>query len=322
MTRFASAVGLLALVLPAPVGAAGPYDDLLKHTPADANTLALIDVKAAFASPLAKKEKWKEQGQPGQRSALGFVPGDAERLIIASELNLTTLTRNCQIGIVKVSEVPIMRNLAAREGGTVDQFGDQFAVVSPRDVYFTSLSGTELAAVYPADRQFTARWLKAIKAKKTGELSPYLRKVADAAGENTVTIALDLEDAVDKYILKLSLPSSPSVAKVKTLDVAALATFLANIKGMTFAAKVGESITASITVEFTFPTTRYRQVLPDLLRELIDGQGIALPGLETWEAKFTETTMTLSGSLATADLKRVISLFSRSQTPARSRTPR
>jgi hypothetical protein len=227
-----------------------------------------------------------------------------------ADVNLNSLTRNYQIGLVKVSQVPVMRNLAAREGGTVDEIADQFAVLSPRDVYFSNLSGTELVAIYPADRQFTARWLKAVKAKKTGELSPYLRKVANTAGGNTVTIALDLEDAVDRTILKLTLPSSPSVAKAKTVNVGDLATFLGSIKGMTLAAKVGDSITASVTIEFGFEPFRYRPVLPDLFRELVEGQGIAIPGFEAWEAKYTETTMTLSGALTTADLRRLVSLFS------------
>jgi hypothetical protein len=227
-----------------------------------------------------------------------------------ADVNLNSLTRNYQIGLVKVSQVPVMRNLAAREGGTVDEIADQFAVLSPRDVYFSNLSGTELVAIYPADRQFTARWLKAVKAKKTGELSPYLRKVANTAGGNTVTIALDLEDAVDRTILKLTLPSSPSVAKAKTVNVGDLATFLGSIKGMTLAAKVGDSITASVTIEFGFEPFRYRPVLPDLFRELVEGQGIAIPGFEAWEAKYTETTMTLSGALTTANLRRLVSLFS------------
>ena len=45
MTRFASAAGLAVLLLCAPARGAGPFDDLLQHTPTGTNTLALIDVK-------------------------------------------------------------------------------------------------------------------------------------------------------------------------------------------------------------------------------------------------------------------------------------
>ncbi len=320
MLRFAPVAGLFALILSGTATAAGPYDDLLQHVPSHTNTLALIDVKAAFASPLAKKEKWDEKGTPDNRGGLGFVPRDAELVVIAADVNFNTLSRDAQIGLVKVRNVPTMRDVATREGGTSDEIADRLAVLSPRDIYITTLSASELAVVYPADRQYTARWLRAVKAKKTGDLSPYLKKVADKAADSTLTIALDLEDMVDKTILKVTLPASPSVNKVKGLDINLLSIFLSGIKGITFSAKVTDSITGSLAVEFVGDPSRYRKTLPDLFRELIEGQGIAIDGFEGWEPKFTETTMTLTGSLTTADLKRIISLFA-FPSPAGERDP-
>lgn len=315
MFRSALAVALAAAVSQS-AAAAGPYDDLLKHAPANTNTLALIDVTAAFTSPLAKAEKWAEKGQPGNRGGLGFVPPDATTVVIATELNLSALTRDFQVGMVKVSRnVPEIREIAARENGTVDEMSGRLVVLSPRDVYFTSLPGSTFLAMYPADRQFTARYLRAVKAGTTGDLSPYLRKAADDAGKNTLTVAIDLEDAVDRTVLRMTLPSSPAVAKVKTVDVNLLASFLAGVKGLTFSAKVTDAITASITVEFAGEPTRFRITLPDLLRELIESQGIAIPGFEKWEPKFTDNAVTMSGPLTTADLRRIVSLFSFPQPP-------
>lgn len=316
MSRLTLAAFLLACALAQHAAAAGPYDDLLKHAPANVNTLALVDVKGAFASPLAKAEKWAEKGAPGGRSGFGFLPPDTTTVVIAADLNLSTLTRDFQVGLVRVSHnVPEIREVAKSEGGSVDEMSGRLVVLSPRDVYFTSLSGSEFVVMYPANRQYTARYLKAVKANKTGELSPYLRKAADAAGKNTVTVAMDLEDVVDKTILKLNLPTSPAVAKVKTVDVANLAAFLATVKGMTFTAQVTDSITANLTFEFGLEPERFRLTLPDLLRELIEGQGIAIPGFEKWEPKFAGNTVTLSGPLTTADLKRILSLFAFPQPP-------
>jgi hypothetical protein len=308
MPRTALAV-VVALSLAAAGRAAGPYDDLLKYSSANTNAVALIDVKGAVNSPLARAEKWNEKGQPDNRGGLGFVPRDAELVAIFSEVNFSTLVLDFQVGVVKVRNTPTMPELAARGGGTPDEIAGRLSLLSPRNVYYTTLSGTQLAAVYPADRQYTARWLKAVQAKKTGQLSPYLRKAADAAGANTVTIALDLEDVVDKTLLKLTLPASPAVAKAKTADVGLLATFLSQIKGMTFAAKVTDKITGSISVEFAGDPSMFKRTLPDLIRELLEGQGVAIAGFEGWEVKFTDTTMTLSGPLSTTDLKNVVSLF-------------
>jgi hypothetical protein len=307
MRRYALIAGL-ALVLAGPTAAAGPYDELLKRTSSNTNSLVLIDVKGAFASPLARAENWAAKAQPGSHGGLGFIPGDAEVVVIAGEVNFTTLERDFQVGLVKVRNTPTMRELAAREGGSADEIAGRLSVLSPRDVYFTTFSGQELAAIYPADRQYTARYIRTAMAGKA-PLSPYLRKAIEKADGNTITIALDLEDVVDKTIVRMSLPASPSVTNVKTVDVNLLATLLSTVKGLTVAIKVTDKISASLTVEFGNDPSIFKKTLPDLFRELIEGQGIAIPGFESWQATFSGTTMTLTGSLATPDLKRVISLF-------------
>jgi hypothetical protein len=300
---------ILILMASSTVLAAEPYEELLKYASPQTNTLALLDIKGAFSSSLAKREQWLEKGQPNNRAGLGFITSDAEKVVIAAEVNLNTLVRDFQVGLVKMHNVPSMRELAAREGGTNDEIAGKLAVLSPRNVYFTQMTASVLAAVYPADRQYTSRWIKSNKDVKTPRLSPYLTKAAAKAGDNTVTIAMDLEDVVDRNILKRSLPTSPVVVKNGIKDIGLLANFLASIKGMTFAAKVDESIKGSLTVEFVYDPTQYRKMLPDLLRELLDGQGVWISELDIWEPSFTETTMTLSGSMTSMDLRRVVSLF-------------
>jgi hypothetical protein len=316
MSRTAPTAGFLLAALswcpPAaaqPAPAPGPFDDLLRHAPADTNVLALLDVKAAYSSPLAKAEKWADKGQPSNRGGLGFVPADAEAVVVAAEVNLSSMSRDFQVGLVKVRDMPGMGVVARREGGTTDEIAGRMAALSPRDVYFTSLSGTELVAVYPADRQYTARFLRAALARRTGQLGDYLKAAVGKAAGNTVTIAVDLEDVVDRTVLRMTLPFSPAVTRVKTADVNQVAGFLARVKGMTFAAKVTDAIAASITVEFDGDPGLFRRTLPDLFRELLEGQGMAIPAIDRWEATFTDRAMTLSGPLPTADLKRIVSLF-------------
>ncbi|MBA4187675.1 MAG: hypothetical protein C0467_06605 [Planctomycetaceae bacterium] len=316
MPRTVLAVGLLLFAFAGTVQAAGPYDDLLKHTTTNTNTLVLIDVKGAMNSALAKAEKWGQNAKNGDRGGLGFVPDDAETVVIAAEVNLNTLVRDFQVGLVKVSHnVPEMRDVANREGGTVDEIAGRLAVLSPRNVYFTTLPGAQFVAAYPADRQYTARYLKAVKANKTGQLTPYLADAVGKVSGNAVTIAVDLEDVLDRTLLRISLGASPAVAKIQTADVDLLARFMAGTKGMTFAAKIGDEIQGSITVEFIGDPSDFKRTLPDLLRELLEGQGVAISGFGNWEAKFTEKAMTLSGPMSSADLKRIVSLFAFPQIP-------
>lgn len=314
MPRIALAA-LVVFTFASSARAVGPYDDLLKNVPNNTNTLVLIDAQGALASPIAKAEKWAEKGR-NDRGGLGFIPSDAEVVVIAADVNLNSLERACQIGLVKVSHnVPEMRDLAFQENGTMDEIAGRLAVLSPRNVYFTTVPGAKFVAVYPADRQFTARYLKAIKAEKTGNLSPYLASAVKKSDGNAVTIAVDLEDVLDKTLLKITLGASPSVTKVKTADVNLVAAFLAGTKGMTFNAKIGEAITGSFAIEFSGDPSDFKRTLPDLFREVLEGQGIAISGFGTWEPKFDGNTMTLTGPLSSGDLKRLISLFAFPQLP-------
>ena len=53
-------------------------------------------------------------------------------------------------------------------------------VLSPRNVYFAPLPNRVLAAVYPADRQATARWVRHTLAPQgTTALAPYLKQPGD-----------------------------------------------------------------------------------------------------------------------------------------------
>lgn len=304
----ATAVAALVLAC-APVAAAGPYDDLLKHSSANTNALVLIDVKGAAASSLAKKDKWAERVQQSGHGGLGFFPADAELVAITGEVNFTTMNRDFQVGFAKLKNLPNFKTLAAQEGGTTDEIGGQLTVISPRDVYFTSFPGNTFAAMYPADRQYVSRWLKANKADKLPPLAPYLKAAADGAAGNTVTIALDLEDVLDPAILRFGLAASPVLAKNKGVNQFALSVFLGRVKGLTFSAKVTDVVAGKVVVEFPEDVNRYKGVLKDLFLEMMDGYGIALTGLEKWDAAFTDTTMTLSGPLSGDDLKRVVSLF-------------
>ena len=308
MPRYAFALAVL-LAAARCGSAAGPFDELLRYVPPETNTLVLVDVQAAYASPLAKAEKWAAEYYARYKSGVGFLPPDGRAVAIASQVNLTSMTRDHQIGLVRVTGFPTTEFLVKREGGTADRILDRGVVLSPRDVYITTLDGPTVATVYPADRQATARWLKHATAAKGADLSPYLKGVAGAAGENAVTVGVDLADSVDPTLLKIGLGASPVVVRHKVADVGRLARFVASARGLTFSAKIADTVTATVRVDFQYETLAHRTVLKDLFLELLGDQGVAIDGMEAWEAKFGDTSMTLTGRLTTAELRRVMSLF-------------
>ena len=187
MSRFALAL-VAAFILAPTSPAAGPYDDLLPYVPPHCNTLVLLNIKSAYDSPLAKSEKWSESIYQRYKAGMGFVPPDGKAVVISSQVNFSNMTRDHQIGLVRVTGLPSTKGLAEREGGTTDLIADMGVVLSPRNMYLTSLSGPALAMVYPADRQATARWLRHAKMAKKPDLAPYLQKAADAAGDDVLTV--------------------------------------------------------------------------------------------------------------------------------------
>ena len=308
MLRFAP---VLVMILTAPrlAIAESPFDTLLPDVPPATNTLVLVDVRAAYSSPLAKSDKWADEYFEKYKSGIGFVPPGAEAAVIASEVNLSSMTRGHQIGLVKVSRLPTIRGLAEREAGTVSVIQGTSVVNSPRDVYYTTLGGSTVAAVYPADRQATARWLHHATESKTTQLSPYLGKVVAGHKDAAVTIAVDLADSLDPALLNIAFQYSPAVVKQGGVNVGALARFVATARGLTFNAVIADGITGTVKIDFGADSAPFKKTLHDLFLELLADQGIHFPGIETWEPTYDAGSMSLSGPLDAADLRRVLSLF-------------
>jgi hypothetical protein len=305
----AVAAVLLCWGLPTAAAAADPYDDLLRVVPPGANALALVNVKAAHASPLARAEKWAENHQKKYWSGVGSVPADAELVVVAAEVNLTAMARQHQLGLVRLRNTISIPELVSREGGARDDVADQPVVLSPRNVYFAPLPRYLLAAVYPADRQATARWVRQTRAAGGPGLAPYLQRAADQAGDAAVVVAIDLADALAPAVVRYGLSVSPVVAKRKVTNLDLLSRVVASVRGLTLTAVVTDTIVGTIRADFELDPTLFRGTLRDLFVELVEEQGVAITGLENWDVKFDDKSMTLSGPLTAADLRRVVSLF-------------
>lgn len=308
MTRLA-AVLLLALVPAMQAAAAGPYDDLLKLVPPGTNTLALVNVKAAYASPLAKAEKWAEDYNKRYRAGIGFVPADAEVVAVATDVNLSSMTRDYQTALVRAGTVPTIKELADRTGGTVDRVADRTTVLTPQGVYYVPLTGQIFSAVYPTNRQATARWVRYAAAPKAGNLSPYLQKAADEAADEFITVAVDLSDSADQNVIKSILPATTSLIRNKGTDDAKFARLMATARGVTLGVKITGGITATVRVDFEWSVAPFRRIARDMLLEVLDQHGVFITGMSAWEATYEDKSMTLSGTLTATDMRRILSLF-------------
>jgi hypothetical protein len=230
-------------------------------------------------------------------------------VVAAADVNLTAMTRFYQVGLVRLGNVISIPELTRHEGGTTDEVADRPVVLSPRNVYFAPLPNRVLAAVYPADRQATARWVRHTSGPQGAAMSPYLKQAADRTGDATLVVAVDLADAYAPSVVRYAVGVSPVVVKKKVTNLDLLAKVVASVKGLTLTANVTDAIGATIRVDFGIDPSLFKLTLKDLFIELVEEQGVAIPGLQSWEAKFDEKSMTLTGPLTSADLRRIVSLF-------------
>ena len=81
---------LLCLLVVAQSPAAGPYDDLLKWIPEQANTLLLMDIYELHKSPMGKQEDWAKKHT---RTILGSssMSPKISKVVVAAQLNPSTL---------------------------------------------------------------------------------------------------------------------------------------------------------------------------------------------------------------------------------------
>jgi hypothetical protein len=315
MIRFATAALALAVAAAAtaqPPAPANKFDRFLPYVPPDVNVLVLVDVKAAYDSPIGKNEKWAEEYKARYQSGVGFVAPYSSVVVIGANVNLNSMTRDHQVGVVGVPQQLPVRELAERNGSSPTEIAGRPFALSPRDVYFTTLSIPATVALYPADRQAAARWSRhATGVQKAAKLSPYLTTAAAGADGTAVTVAVDLVESQEPALLRVGLAASPTVvaANLTPEQVGSLAGLVASAKGLTFTAAAGEAITGTVKIDFAAPFLVHQPVLKPLFLEILDQFGVAIPGVSSWAAKFEQRSMSLSGPLSPADLSRILSLF-------------
>ncbi len=303
---------LIGLLLAPLAHAAGPFDSLLKVVPATTNTLVLVDVPAIYDSPLAKALKWSETYQQRFRAGVHTLPPDAQRVAIACATNMSNLRREWQLVLMEVRQVANAREVAARESGKVDEIAGRFAVLSPRDVYFTSVSEQESAAWFPANRQLLAHWLRNVptwQQRAEPALSEQLKAMVARRGpKEQFLVAFDLTDAFDRETIRAAIDDSPTVLAAQP-NVDALTKTLASLRGVSLGVAVTDSITGTIRVDFGLDPTPHRRVLKDLFLEVLEDEGAAIGDLHAWATTFEGNAMILTGPLEPASLARLMTLF-------------
>src|SRR3954453_21368724 len=116
MQRSHGWVGACLLAVCAAPCAAADFADLLKRVPAQANAVLLIDADAAHESPHGAKEGWARNHEKDSLGGIDSLPPAVERLVVAAQLNVTTLDPEWRIGIAATRTAVTTAQIAAAEG--------------------------------------------------------------------------------------------------------------------------------------------------------------------------------------------------------------
>src|SRR5205085_8685394 len=92
---------LPCLLVAGQASAAGPYDDLLKWIPEQANTLLLMDVYELHKSPLGKQEDWATKHTRVSLGPSSMSP-KISKVVVAAQLNPSTLNYTWEAGVFQL----------------------------------------------------------------------------------------------------------------------------------------------------------------------------------------------------------------------------
>lgn len=297
-------VAVLSFAWSFAVPARAEFVDMLRRVPADVNVLLLIDVEKIAASPLAMREGWREKRESDYEARPLSFPPQATKLVRAAQFDIDTHENKWQIAILEAPRIPTLDQIAKKTQGYLDTVANSSAAWSPRGWYCFKVSDRSLGVMFPANRQYLSRWMKA----PPGQVSPYLqRATAGRNAKSQIILAVDLEDVVKPQQLEERLKQMESLKNSK--NVAEIAKTIATLQGMRFEVAIQEKAFGNLTLDFASSPSAIRDVAKALVLEVLSDAGLYVDDLESWSLSVEGKSVTLHGELSRSALMRLSSLL-------------
>lgn len=301
----------LLVTLVSEVAAGAQFDELLNRIPGSANSMVVIDVSAMHASALARKEGWQKKHEAAYVERPIFLPPEAEKIIIAAQLNLANgLRQNWELAVMDLKEPISMRSIARAEGGYVDSINGLHAAWTPSDAYFVRLNTSNMGVMYPANRQAVSRWADFGRKSTSPVVTPYLIQATKLVrpGGPQIAMAFDLNDITQPHKLQENLKQSATL-KGNEPKVKELFELISGIQGATFSVKIGSGADGEIRVDFDSETAKFANFAKPLVLEVLDSYGVHLDDLEKWKPELKGKSLILSGPISNDGMRRVFSIL-------------
>jgi hypothetical protein len=309
---------LSCVLVTSPSLAGGPYDDLLKWIPENANTLLLMDVHELHNCPMGKLENWAKKHTRVHLGMSSMSP-TMTKVVVAAQLNPSTLRYDWEAGVFQLDSSIKLKQLTDLVSGTPDSVGGKPIVLSPRNAYFVQFKEWVIGMMKPANRQAMSQWVRSARPTGRVVLTPYLKQAQETAGNDPkpqIVAAVDLSDVMDPDGLRNRLKKAKALGG-KDINVEAVAKLFLGLKGVTLVIRVVDTIQGELRVDFSDRPDVIKSCAKQLLLDAVDSMGMAIEDLDNWAAKVDGRSIVLSGSLTEASSRMMLSPLLHPTTTAR-----
>jgi hypothetical protein len=282
---------------------------LLQRVPGDANTLVIVDMEKALASPKAKAEGWKDKLDEAFAAGLPSLPPNVLRAVLASELHLDTFQPAWIAAIYELSKDADVLRAERDYKGTKDTVEGLTCLALPNGAYLVLFEPRVVGALAPANRQALAKWIREVKTSNAPRLSEFLAKAAKPMESNAdIIMAIDSTDALPPEAIKARIGSAESLANSK-VDMDQLATMLAGMKGIAAEVDITTEAKGKVSVSFSSDAGLLKPFGKPLLIEALNNRGAAIDEFESWPSSIRGDDLVMEGTLGRSGLRRILSFI-------------
>lgn len=295
--------------------------EAVRWLPADCNAILVIDVAAAYKSPVATQNQWAKKIASAFVAQEVFLPPTAKRVTVGARLDFDdALTSVSQNMVMELKPGTDLSSVASLTGGEAELVGGRVGLSIEGGRYVVEVAPQHWLMSQPGGRQAGLRWARA-GANSEVVVTPFLKGVADLAAEEfPIVLGLDLADAVPAPaatdILK-ELPGTP--LKGATLDAAA--TVLTGVQGIVCKVHLGTTRAAQLRIEFSQSAAPLGPIALPLAQAVLQQWGASLEDTQAWKTKVDGYALVFEGDLSATGLKRLISIVNPSFTPSSGSNP-
>jgi hypothetical protein len=285
---------------------------LLRRVPESFDALLVVRLSELLGSPRGQKENWATKYELGYLNGAIRVPPSVRSLLLASELHTEPSPSFKTIGVALLNSRRSisMSGLAVREGGQVVTVGDRPVVLTSRNSFITELAPGFVGAMTPPDRKEFARWMRFAMTDRDPVLSPYLRNAVSAGRGDHIQFAVDLRDFIDPKMVKMWVMRSKKLEGSKA-SFDPLMELVKGIRGIRFTARVRDTTTGQLFLDFSQSVADRAGQIRDLFMESLDEFGAAIDEFRDCPVR-TEgdgRTVVLRAELADATMRQIMSLI-------------